>query len=121
MTLSNHKGTLYPDVSDIHYHLDLDNLPSLTREIIAHHKVYHLRTEAFHQACLHQPWLENWRQGIQITVGKAAIQAARRAFVAMKRPGHTDSGMVLIAAVGPFWMWCLATSVQIFGTFPGHT
>jgi len=44
---------------------------------------------------------------------KAAIQAARRAFVAMKRPGETNSDVILIVVVGPFWMRCMASRAQI--------
>ena len=51
---------------------------------------------------------------------KAAIQAARQAFVAMKRPGETNSDVILIVVVGPFWMWCMASRAQILDLFPGQ-
>ena len=47
----------------------------------------------------------------------AARQAARQAFVAMKRPDVANSNVILIAASGPFWMWCLASRSDLFRKF----
>ena len=127
MTFSNHKGTLYPDLSIIHFHLALDNFQSLSHETIAYHKIYYLACVELKRSIKHAYISSGLRTGdkgykaLSISLSKAAIQAARQAFVAMKRPGHKDSEIILIAAVGPFWMWCLATSGQIFDTFPSHT
>jgi hypothetical protein len=53
---------------------------------------------------------------------KAATQVARQALVAMKRPGETNSDviLILIVAVGPFWIWCPASRAQISDAFSGE-
>jgi len=35
----------------------------------------------------------------------------------MKRPGEANSDIILVAATGPFWMWCLGSRAQVLGTF----
>jgi len=50
-----------------------------------------------------------------------ALQVARQALVAMKRPGETNSDVILIVAVGPFWIWCSASRAQIMDTFSDQT
>jgi len=51
------------------------------------------------------------------TLRKAAFQAARQAFIAMKRPTKANSNVILFAAVGPFWMWCSPSRNHLLGIF----
>jgi len=65
-----------------------------------------------------------WEQGytdLTKSLRNAAIQATRQAFVAMKRPGQTNSDIILFVASGPFWMWCPANRNQVAGFFAENT
>ena len=39
----------------------------------------------------------------------------------LKRPDEANSDVILIAAAGPFWMWCLASRGRVLGGFTGRS
>ena len=125
MTASNHKGTVYPDVSVIRYLLDVDNFRNLMPTSIDHTKIDYLicaelkrSVKGSHiRAGLDSDSKSYWT--LMKYLRDACTQASRQAFVAMKRPNEANSDIILLASSGPFWMWCLATRVQMLGIFPG--
>lgn len=127
MTSSKHKGTVYPDISVLRYLLGVNNFRTLTCNNMGHQEIDYLvcaeLKRSIKRAYIRQG-LKAWNTGYKALLDplrNAAVQAKRQAFVAMKRPGQTNSDIILIAAVGPFWMWCLANRSQLFDTFRGHT
>ncbi len=50
---------------------------------------------------------------------RACIQATRQAYVAIQRTeaARGSRGIILIAASGPFWMWCQASYAAVKASF----
>lgn len=123
---SKHKGTVYPDVSVLRYLVDPDlNFRTISSKDMGHNAVDYLVCAELKRS----PKRADIQQGLK-SVGetrksykvlskflRAAIkQAERQAFVAMNRPKVENSDIILIAASGPFWMWCLAERDSLLHT-----
>jgi len=127
MTSSKHKGTVYPDISALHYLLAVNtNFRTLTFANMGHNEIEYLvcaeLKRSIKRAYIRQG-LNAWNKGYNAllkSLRSAALQAERQAFVAMQRPGQANSDVILLAAVGPFWIWCLASRVQLLN-FSGVT
>jgi hypothetical protein len=122
---SKHKGTVYPDVFVLRYLLQVrDNFRNLTHRNMGHNEIDYLVFAELKRS-IKRAFI---RKGLKVgnngytelldLFRRAALQVARQAYVAMKRPGETNSDVILIAVVGPFWMWCSASRAQILDTFP---
>ena len=126
MTAAKHKGTVYPDISVIRYLFGVnDKFQTLKYDDMNHEKVDYLvcaelkrsiKLAFIRQGLDPNTNLKGYEQ-LSKSMRKAAFQATRQAFVAMKRPGDTNSDIILIAATGPFWMWCLGSRALVLGTF----
>ena len=128
MTASRHKGTVYPDISVLRYLLcSNENFQTFTASNMEHRVVDYLvcaeLKRSIKRAYIKQG-ITLWEQGytdLTKSLRNAAIQATRQAFVAMKRPGQTNSDIILFVASGPFWMWCSANHSQVAGSFAENT
>jgi len=124
MTASRHKGTVYPDISILRYLLGTnDDFQTFTPGKMEHKAVDYLVCAELKRS-IRRAYIKKgitiWDRGYTDLVDllrNAATQATRQAFVAMKRPGQTNSDIILFAASGPFWMWCSASRSQVLGCF----
>jgi len=124
MTASRHKGTVYPDISILRYLLGTNKDFQTFIPKNMEHKVVDYLVCAELKRSIRRAYIKKgitlWDKGYTDLVGSlrnAALQATRQAFVAMKRPGQTNSDIILFAAAGPFWMWCLVSRNQVLGFF----
>lgn len=125
MTTSRHKGTVYPDISVLRYLVDANtDFRTLTRHDMGHKEVDYLvcaeLKRSIKRAHIRQGLNreDEGYQALSASLRGAASQAVRQAFIALNRPGQANSDVILIAAAGPFWIWCLASRDQLLGNFP---
>ena len=123
---SRHRGTVYPDVFILRYLLnftDNDSFHNVTYDKVGHDSIDYLVFAELKRSAKRSQIRQGVRPGNPIvaylctSIRRAALQASRQAFVAMKRPGETNGCIILIATVGPFWIWCLATRDDILAAF----
>lgn len=124
---SNHKGTLYPDVSVLRYLVGADsNFRAVSRNDMNHTAVDYLvcaelkrsvKREHIQRGLKDEGQTRRSYKVLLKFLRDATVQAERQAFVAMKRPGVVNSDIVLIAASGPLWMWCLARRATLLGAY----
>ena len=123
---SKHRGTVYPDVFILRYLLnvgDHESFYNVTYDRVGHDSIDYLVFAELKRSVKRAEVRKGVRSGnpaytyLCISIRRAALQAARQAFVAMKRPGETNGCVILIATVGPFWIWCLANRDEILAAF----
>ena len=121
MTTPKHKGTLYPDVSILRYVLDHPTLPQRMNDSNLHYLILaELKRSIRRQFILEG--IDDKSPGYGMLsnfLRRACTQATRQAYVAIQRTeaARGSRGIILIAASGPFWMWCQASYTAIKASF----
>ncbi|EIW73810.1 hypothetical protein CONPUDRAFT_78485 [Coniophora puteana RWD-64-598 SS2] len=103
-----HPGTLFPDLSIIHYLSGLRGRRNVGRATSVNmtHSDYKCVLCAELKRCIR-------RMDLAEDIHSATCQVERQAILAVDRPGVRDHAIILFAMSGPFWMWTKATCAEL--------